>query len=77
MKWLPKLVTPRYIEPRDDRYVAAIDIAGKDRSFYVAYLVRAVTPGTFRLPASHIEDMYAPAYFARGAMGTVTVRERQ
>lgn len=77
MKWLPKLITPRFVEPRDDRYVAAIDIAGRSRSFYVAYLVRAVTPGTFRLPATHIEDMYAPSYFARGAIGTVVVRERK
>ena len=74
---MPKLTTARFVGPRDDRFVAAIDIGNRNRSFYMAYLVRAVTPGTFRLPAPHVEDMYAPAYFARGAMGTVTVRERR
>ncbi len=77
MKWLPKLTSARFVEPRDDRFVAAIDIGNRNRSFYMAYLVRAVTPGTFRLPAPHVEDMYAPAYYARGAMGSVTVRERR
>ena len=42
-------------------------------SFRLAYLVRAVTPGTFRVPAFYVEDMYDPAIQARGAMGRMTV----
>jgi uncharacterized protein YfaS (alpha-2-macroglobulin family) len=76
MKWLPKLTTPRHVEPRDDRFVAAVDIGGKGRSFHLAYIVRAVTPGTFRLPAAHVEDMYRPSFFARQAMSTVRIQAR-
>ena len=61
-------------EPRDDRYVAALNLAGGGkRAFVLAYLVRAVTPGTFRLPAVYVEDMYKPRFFGRAAMGSVTI----
>ena len=41
-----------------------------------AYIVRAVTPGTFALPAVHVSDMYAPRVYARSAMGSVTIAPR-
>ena len=44
--------------------------------FHVAYIVRAVTPGSFALPAAHVSDMYAPRVFGRTAMGTVTIAPR-
>ncbi len=71
--WLGDLTSPSYAEYRDDRFVAAIDLGDNQDSFQVAYLVRAVTPGTYRLPASSIEDMYRPALRARTAMGDVTI----
>jgi hypothetical protein len=71
--WLGDLTTPVYAEYRDDRFIAAIDISDDQTSFQVAYLVRAVTPGTYRLPASSIEDMYRPSVRARTAMGSVTI----
>lgn len=77
MKWLPQLARPRATEPRDDRFVAALDIWSNKRDYYLAYVVRAVTPGTFRLPAAYVEDMYAPAMFGRDAMGKVTILPRQ
>jgi uncharacterized protein YfaS (alpha-2-macroglobulin family) len=77
MKWLPELARPRATEPRDDRFVAALDIWSNKRDYYLAYVVRAVTPGTFRLPAAFVEDMYAPAMFGRDAMGKVTILPRQ
>jgi uncharacterized protein YfaS (alpha-2-macroglobulin family) len=77
MKWLPELAQPRATEPRDDRFVAALDIWSNKRDYYLAYVVRAVTPGTFRLPAAFVEDMYAPAMYGRDAMGTVTILPRQ
>ena len=45
-------------------------------SYNVAYIVRAVTPGTFALPAVNVSDMYAPRVFARSAMGSLTVAPR-
>lgn len=77
MKWLPELAQPRATEPRDDRYVAAVDVWSNKRDYYLAYVVRAVTPGTFRLPAAYVEDMYAPALMGRDAMAKVTILPRQ
>lgn len=39
----------------------------------VAYIVRAVTPGTFVHPAATVEDMYRPERYARTAAGKLTV----
>ena len=71
--WLGDLTSPKYAEYRDDRFVAAIDLDENRDSFQIAYLVRAVTPGSYRLPASSIEDMYRPSLRARTAMGDVTI----
>ena len=54
--------------------MAAIDLDPDNREFAVAYLMPAVTPGTYNLPASQVEDMYDPATRARTAAGSVTVR---
>ncbi len=72
--WLGDLSNPVYAEYRDDRFVAAINLSDDQDSFQIAYIVRAVTPGTYRLPASSIEDMYRPNLRARTAMGSVTIR---
>jgi uncharacterized protein YfaS (alpha-2-macroglobulin family) len=39
----------------------------------VAYIVRAVTPGSFVHPAATVEDMYRPDRFARTASGRLDV----
>ena len=49
----------RHEEFRDDRYVAALNLAKGQRA-NVFYLVRAVSPGTFRVPPPLVEDMYMP-----------------
>jgi len=36
--------------------------------------VRAVTPGTFRMPPPHTEAMYDPALSATGPVGEMVVR---
>ncbi len=46
---------------------------GPTTSATVAYIVRAVTPGTFIHPAATIEDMYRPERHARSASGRLTV----
>lgn len=73
--WLPQLSETLHTEIRDDRLVAALDLdTSAKRSFTLAYLLRAVTPGTYQQPAVYVEDMYQPWQFARGAMGVVQVR---
>ncbi|MBW8728959.1 MAG: alpha-2-macroglobulin family protein [Inquilinus limosus] len=67
----------QHVEMRDDRYIAAIDLTGDTRTFTVAYLARAVTPGRFALPAPYVEDMYRPQYNARGGFGALTVEARK
>jgi len=76
MGWLPNLTRARHVEKRDDRYVAAVDLHRNKGEFSLAYIVRAVSPGTFRAPAVFVEDMYKPEHFARGAMGKVTILPR-
>ncbi|AUG51930.1 MG2 domain-containing protein [Thalassospira marina] len=68
-----------FVAERDDRYVAAVNL-GEDRygddkgsKYRLYYVVRAVTPGQYVHPAPFVEDMYKPAYFARGAMGNLVV----
>jgi uncharacterized protein YfaS (alpha-2-macroglobulin family) len=77
LPWLPELTPTLYTEFLDDRFVAAFDLDWGRRSFTVAYLVRAVTPGTYHLPAAQVEDMYQPQYRARTAAGMVTVTPLQ
>ena len=49
----------KYEEFRDDRYVAAIDLKTYGET-HIVYLVRAVTPGNYAVPAPFVEDMYRP-----------------
>ncbi|NJO22365.1 MAG: hypothetical protein HC868_04770 [Sphingomonadales bacterium] len=43
----------------------------------VAYIVRAVTPGTYVHPAATVEDMYRPDRFARTAAGRLEVTTKE
>lgn len=63
-KFLGELSGTDAQEMRDDRYVAAFDLAG-GQPYAVAYVVRAVTPGNFYLPGPEARDMYRPGTFAR------------
>ncbi|MCV2872206.1 alpha-2-macroglobulin family protein [Defluviimonas sp. WL0050] len=73
LDWLETAET-RMTEFRQERFLAAVDW-GSDRPFRLAYILRAITPGTFRHPAASVEDMYRPDYRARTAVGQVTVTE--
>ena len=64
---------PSALRLRDDRYVAALT-SRDGKNFRLAYLVRAVTPGNFRVPATYVEDMYDLATHARGTMGRLSIR---
>ena len=72
--WLKDLSEPTFKAVRDDRYLAGFNLSGTDRAFKLAYVVRAVTPGTYVRPGVQVEDMYAPSYHARGDAGTLEVK---
>ncbi|SMF47251.1 hypothetical protein SAMN02745866_03036 [Alteromonadaceae bacterium Bs31] len=59
----------KHREFRDDRYVAAIDHNGYSES-HLFFLVRAVTPGVYKVPPVIAEDMYRPEI--RGISETVS-----
>ena len=71
LPWL-EVSTAQNAEFRADRFLAAVDHFG-DAPFRLAYIVRAVSPGVFHLPAASVEDMYRPQMRARTDAGTVTV----
>jgi uncharacterized protein YfaS (alpha-2-macroglobulin family) len=87
--FLAKLSDTRIAEARDDRFFASFNLGRKTyrswwddpadtyaNSFHVAYIVRAVTPGSFVLPAVNVSDMYAPRVYARSGMGNVAIAPR-
>lgn len=65
-----------HMEYRDDRFVAALKIDGS--KFDVFYLVRAVTPGRYVVPAPFAEDMYRPEIRGIGkAEADITVVDKR
>lgn len=83
--YLNTLMDTTMADVRDDRFVASFNIGSsyvsdEDKKkpepkpvFRIAYVVRAVTTGTFVLPAGVVEDMYSPTVRARTTMGSVTI----
>jgi hypothetical protein len=87
--WLGALRAMRLTEARDDRFVASfvvhpdwpsvvVDDEKKEASgeYLIAYMVRAITPGTYVLPAAVASDMYRPKIEARTDMGSVIIEAR-
>jgi uncharacterized protein YfaS (alpha-2-macroglobulin family) len=74
LDWLNLVSNPAHVEFRADRFIAAWDLQPEGATqFQFAYVVRAVTPGTFLHPAALIEDMYRPERRARTDTGRVEV----
>jgi uncharacterized protein YfaS (alpha-2-macroglobulin family) len=83
--FLQPLTDTTMTDARDDRFVAAFRIGSQyinsvDRRkpepqpvYRLAYIARAVTTGSFVMPAGAVTDMYAPGVHARTAMGNVTI----
>jgi uncharacterized protein YfaS (alpha-2-macroglobulin family) len=70
--WMPDLSDALYTEYLDDRFITGFEsYPGYDYSF--AYMIRAVTPGRYRVPAASIEDMYRPTRIGRGEMGQAEI----
>jgi uncharacterized protein YfaS (alpha-2-macroglobulin family) len=72
LEWLDAETEITHAEFRQDRFLAALDRRNGD-SFRLAYMVRAVTPGSFHHPAASVEDMYRPAFRANTSGGRLTV----
>jgi alpha-2-macroglobulin len=74
MDWLVAETSVAHAEFRQDRFLTAID-RYDNTPFKLAYVVRAVSPGTFHHPAASVEDMYRPDFRARTDAGTVVIAE--
>ena len=61
--WAGKLSDFQVVEARDDRFIASLETYRRDE-YAAAYIVRAVTPGSFALPGAVLEDMYRPVDIA-------------
>lgn len=70
--WLPDLADTQYTEYLDDRFVAAFNSSNNGELGF-AYMMRAVTPGRYKVPASVVEDMYLPERMARTEMGETEI----
>lgn len=72
LDWLTKDIHPEMTQARDDRFLAAIDWRATD-PFSIAYIVRAVSPGSYHHPAAQVEDMYRASYRAQTAAGRIKI----
>ncbi|MEJ2374124.1 MAG: alpha-2-macroglobulin [Pseudolabrys sp.] len=74
LSWITDAAQPVHNEFRDDRFTAAFKRTKDSKPvFTVAYVVRAVSPGTYVLPQAYVEDMYRPDRFGRTATGKVEI----
>jgi alpha-2-macroglobulin len=74
LDWIANAGTPVHTEFRADRFTAAFERRKGDPTTYsVAYIVRAVSPGSYVLPQAVVEDMYRPDRFGRTDTGAVEV----
>ena len=70
--WAGNISALQIAEKRDDRFVGSLST--RSRNDHVsAYIVRAVTPGTFTMPGVVIEDMYRPEDHAITAASKITI----
>ena len=74
LDWLDLNAEANHAEFRQDRFLAAVDWYGSD-PFRIGYVVRAVSPGNFHLPAASVEDMYRPDFRAWTDAGRVIITE--
>jgi alpha-2-macroglobulin len=74
LDWIDHAGDPVHTEFRDDRFTAAFERRKDDAPVYtVAYVVRAVSPGSYVLPQAVVEDMYRPDRFGRTDTGVVEI----
>ena len=64
----------QHVEKRDDRVLLYADYLAPGVHTY-SYLVRAITAGTFTMPATYAEEMYTPEVYGRNLEKKVRIRE--
>ncbi len=74
LDWLGLESAVAHSEFRQDRFLTAIDRYSNE-PFKLAYVVRAVSPGSFHHPAASVEDMYRPDLTGRSDTGRITIAE--
>lgn len=74
-RFVAALALPAYRSDDDGAEGASGFRLDRRWGFRVAYIVRAVTPGRFALPAVTAEHMYVPQVKARTAMGVMEIAE--
>jgi uncharacterized protein YfaS (alpha-2-macroglobulin family) len=76
LSWLNDLTPANHVAFRDDRFVAAVELTPERPDFRIAYLARAVVPGSFKVPGTLVEDFAAPERFARTGAGSLVIAPR-
>lgn len=74
LDWLQFADVAEFTEARADRFLAAVE-QNEAQPFRLAYIVRAVSPGSFHYPAPLVEDLYRPTNRAVGETGRLTIGE--
>ena len=78
--WLNTSYSPVFSAFRDDRFVAAYTLEGSRKlpaEITMAYVMRAVTPGSYTHAGARVEDMYRPGRFARTGGAKVEIAVAQ
>ncbi|WP_022703621.1 alpha-2-macroglobulin family protein [Pseudorhodobacter ferrugineus] len=73
-EWLDVQNDVAHSEFRQDRFLTAVDWSSSN-TLRLAYVVRAVSPGSFHHPAASVEDMYRPDYRAQTDADRVVIAE--
>jgi uncharacterized protein YfaS (alpha-2-macroglobulin family) len=76
LPWITDASSLAYLDLRDDRILLFTDLPADSWQTYYT-LVRAVAPGTFRLPPVQAEAMYNPSIRATSERGDITVKLRE
>ncbi len=71
LDWLQTSGDALHSEFREDRFLTAIDASGSP--IRLAYMIRAISKGSFRHPSASVEDMYRPMMRAQTEAGRVVV----
>lgn len=74
MTWMEQKYEPDYVDFRDDRVNIFTSADRSKKTFY--YMVRAVSPGTFKVGPIQADAMYNGAFHSYHGAGTVQVTER-
>jgi uncharacterized protein YfaS (alpha-2-macroglobulin family) len=65
---------PEHLDIRDDRIIFYTSFTGRNRQQVFYYLVRAVSRGSFQLPAIVAEAMYDGRYYSASGEGLLRVQ---